>query len=687
MHRRMFLGVVGLLALGCLAAPLPAQDNNRGSQPSPGAGQKWAILIGVDSYIDPNVIKLNYCGQDMGAIQERLLAAGFPADHIFLLRDGVEDRYLPFKSNIEKLFEVVLGKVNEKEELVSWGRAGKDDLVLIAFSGHGIVIDKTSYFCPKDTDTDRLDATLISLDRLYACLKACPAARKVLLVDACRNKLKRNLAKGIEDKTSAKGFSKSLEELRPQGRGIYMLSSCQEGQQSYEDPDLGHGVFMHFLLQGLDGKATPRGDGRITMKELYDYVHHNVSDHVHKKFNNPQTPVFQSPAFKGEIEGGDFEIGTIPTSAVVVTPPKPPSSSPPVARGAVRHGGIEIGSKGVKATVLEIIPGPRGDQNIDQKFSKSTNTTIVALKNGRFQEDAIDETAAAVETYFKQMQEEFQVKPERIYIVGSSGLLTEEGKPRAANQNELVKAVKERTGKTMVFIDVYHEIVMSLKGGVVPAKDRGSSSFIDIGSGNIKCGYYEEETKTTVERFVVVKDLPYGTKTYTDEVKKGAKAEDLEQFLTAAKAKQSLLTDPLGLNVERKPGLVNRQRVYLSGGAVWALASLVHPESAKETYVRLTAKDIDRFYDLLRKSPGQVPVIDLSKVDDANVRKAAEQDLKRVADTFTWQNLVAAAEILRAMAGTLRLNNEGKELLFARDGYMSWIVYYVQSSAETKTRP
>src|SRR5262249_49677422 len=153
---------------------------------------------------------------------------------------------------------------------------------------------------------------------------------------------------------------------------------------------------------------------------------------------------------------------------------------------------IEIGSKGVKATVLEIITGPRGDQNIDQKFSKSTNTTIVALKNGRFQDDAIEETANAGEAYFKQKQEECQGKPERIYIVGSSGLLTEEGKPRAANQNDLVKAVKERTGKTMVFIDVYHEIVMSLKGGVVPARDRGSSSFIDIGSGNIKCGYYEE---------------------------------------------------------------------------------------------------------------------------------------------------------------------------------------------------
>jgi hypothetical protein len=120
--------------------------------------------------------------------------------------------------------------------------------------------------------------------------------------------------------TSGGGF-KALEELRPQGRGIYMLSSCQEGQQSYEDPDLGHGVFMHFVLQGLDGKATPRNDGRITMKELYDFVHENVTSYVHKKYNDPQTPVFQSPAFKGEVEGGDFDIGNKAISApVVVTP-------------------------------------------------------------------------------------------------------------------------------------------------------------------------------------------------------------------------------------------------------------------------------------------------------------------------------------------------------------------------------
>jgi hypothetical protein len=675
MHRRMFFGVFGLLALASVVAVLPAQDG-RNSNRSPNS--KWAILIGVENYA--NVTKLDCSGKDMDALRDRLVATGFPANHIFVLTDNAKDnRFLPFKANIEKQLDLVLGEINDKTKLVKAGMADKDDLVVVAFSGHGVYLNETSYLCPEETDLGKGEDTLISVDRLYARLKACPAARRVLVVDACRSEPERPGAKDIGTGGGSEAFSKALENPP---RGICVMTSCAVKQRSWEDPKLGHGVFMHFLLEGLDGKASDTGDGRVTMMSLFKYASNMTRGYVADKFNEAQTP-----SFRGELEGGDFDLGVIPNSAVVVAPPKPAAAAGPrVGKEPVRHGGIEIGSKGVKATVIEIVPAPGGGQNIEQRFSKTSNTTIIELKNGRFQEEAIKDTADAVVAFFEQMQTEFKVAPEHIYIVGSSGLLTEDGKPRAANQGDLVKAVKEGTGKMMTFIDVTTEVVMSLKGGVVPAKDRGSSVFIDIGSGNVKCGYYEEETKTSVERFIVAKDLPYGTKTYTDEARKSVNAKDNAQFLAAADAKRDLITDPLSTSIERKPGLVNRQRIYLSGGAVWALASLVHPESAKEKYVRLQGKDIDRFSELLRQTPGSLPTIDLSKVDDPNVRKAAELDIKRVGDTFTWQNLIAAAEILRGLSETLHLK-EGKELLFARDGFMSWIVYYVQSSAEAKNRP
>src|SRR5881392_2766819 len=56
-----------------------------------------------------------------------------------------------------------------------------------------------------------------------------------------------------------------------------------------------------------------------------------------------------------------------------------------------RHGGIEIGAKGVKAAALEVTPGKEG-LNTKQLFSKTANTTLSALKDGKFREDAIEET-------------------------------------------------------------------------------------------------------------------------------------------------------------------------------------------------------------------------------------------------------------------------------------------------------
>ena len=46
-----------------------------------------------------------------------------------------------------------------------------------------------------------------------------------------------------------------------------LLQSSQRGQQSYEDPDLQRGVFTHYIVEGLRGKAADK-EGRITLPWL-----------------------------------------------------------------------------------------------------------------------------------------------------------------------------------------------------------------------------------------------------------------------------------------------------------------------------------------------------------------------------------------------------------------------------------
>src|ERR1051326_6747089 len=111
------------------------------------------------------------------------------------------------------------------------------------------------------------------------------------------------------------------------------------------------------------------------------------------------------------------------------------------------HGGIEIGGKGVKATVLDVTSAAEG-YDARSLMAKTQNTAIVKglAATGRFDAGAVAETASAVAQFADQMQKEYKVPAERLYVVGSSGLFSPiEDKPDAikANQEMLAEAVQK----------------------------------------------------------------------------------------------------------------------------------------------------------------------------------------------------------------------------------------------------
>jgi len=132
-----FLFGFGLFAISFAGlAEATAQDVN-----SKRASEKWAVLIGVDDYAYAKDLK--YCGADMQALQKELTQVGFEARQVLLLNDdATEKRLQPYKSNIEKQIELTCSN------------AERGDLVLIAFSGHGVHAGKVSYLCPTDAELD-----------------------------------------------------------------------------------------------------------------------------------------------------------------------------------------------------------------------------------------------------------------------------------------------------------------------------------------------------------------------------------------------------------------------------------------------------------------------------------------------------------------------------------------------------
>ncbi|MBU6172624.1 MAG: SUMF1/EgtB/PvdO family nonheme iron enzyme [Planctomycetes bacterium] len=257
--------------------------------------RRWALLIGVNEY--SALSGLTYAGKDMQALAEQLQSSGFDSSRVVLIHDQATDvKYRPLRANIKRELELILRRVN------------KDDLVLIAFSGHGLFLDGKSYFCPTEASDGDPESTLISVDSVYKQLESCPAALKIMLVDACRNDPRPPGKKSANPKQDLEALGASFE--RPP-EGLVIFNSCGPGQISWEDEKLGHGVFMNYFLQGLSGEADANKNGKISLEELFEYSSDKTESFVATRRSD-----FQRPSRKGEIHG-KFEF--LPSRAL--TPP------------------------------------------------------------------------------------------------------------------------------------------------------------------------------------------------------------------------------------------------------------------------------------------------------------------------------------------------------------------------------
>ena len=249
-----------------------------GRADEPAKGEKYALLVGVQKYSEEKVLRpLPYSERDVTDLAQVLRDNGYKADNVVLMTQTAASddlRYLPLKARILKELRLLLADRSD------------DDTVLLAFAGHGVHFsdDKNSYFCPADALLEDR-ATLLPLGDVYAELEKCKAGVKVLLVDACRND-------PFKDPTRAAKVdldSVTRPEVPEPPKGVVAFFSCSEKEKAYEDEKLGHGVFFHFVIQGLNGEAAS-DQGEVTLLGLSDYVVRNVSDHVRAAYGKTQKP-------------------------------------------------------------------------------------------------------------------------------------------------------------------------------------------------------------------------------------------------------------------------------------------------------------------------------------------------------------------------------------------------------------
>ncbi|UIK20665.1 caspase family protein [Rhizobium leguminosarum] len=263
--------------------------------PVPAMPRAYVITVGVNEY-ENHRLRLNFAVADAGAVQNALRGIrGYEVVPVLLASDYARTEKTTAisavnhatKMNIRSVLDLLAGKGETERQRLrqqigpmvdKLSKATPDDLMILAFSGHGHTEQGRFYLLPSDSGNDlkKLDK-LISSEELTAWLREVDAGEMVMIVDACHS------AAGVPE-----GFKPGPMGDRGLGqlaydKGMRILAATQADDVALESGDLGQGLLTYALVkEGLkpsnDGNdaADADHDGALTMKEWLTYAENRV---------------------------------------------------------------------------------------------------------------------------------------------------------------------------------------------------------------------------------------------------------------------------------------------------------------------------------------------------------------------------------------------------------------------------
>jgi hypothetical protein len=246
----------------------------------PPGRRRRALLVATATYADPGLAQLRAPSGDVDSL------AG-------VLGDGTVGRF-----DVQELVDRPTEEVKRTIEGF-FADARPDDLLLLYFSGHGVLSQsRRFYFATATTALDFLRATAVEDSFVNAVMQESRARSIVLILDCCHSGA---FGKGLAPKST---MTVDVEH-RFEGRGRVTLSASTELEYAFEESDPATGInelgaaepgslFTRCLVDGLStGEADLDGDGEIAVDELYDYVCQRVRE------RSPH----QTPGMAGDVRG------------------------------------------------------------------------------------------------------------------------------------------------------------------------------------------------------------------------------------------------------------------------------------------------------------------------------------------------------------------------------------------------
>lgn len=343
------------------------------------------------------------------------------------------------------------------------------------------------------------------------------------------------------------------------------------------------------------------------------------------------------------------------------------------------YAGIEVGSKGVKMSLVEVDNNARQNGAFNVVKDTSINTDFISFTQATYQA-----TIAALNKLYDVAVKDYRIPAANIFTAVSSGVNIQAEKENKLNWIEqLISAFRfnfNEPERKVTVIDVKEEARLSHLG-IVPDSRRYNTFLIDIGSGNTKGGYFPNGNTNDFKLF----QLSWGTKSVSNAADKRLDGDNsldnfnkqLGRVLTAAENSEIIYS------VNESGSYPMSDNVAFSGGIAWSLATLIFPELIENSVVPVTYQEVLNFNERLLKNPATLSDYYIVKtIATNNVNKEAiGNEVKKVNQVFDQRALLAGTGLLLKIMRQFESVYERKNFYLVKNGAVGWISAYVNQNS------
>jgi hypothetical protein len=343
------------------------------------------------------------------------------------------------------------------------------------------------------------------------------------------------------------------------------------------------------------------------------------------------------------------------------------------------YAGIEVGSKGVKLSIVEVSRNAHYNAAFNSLKDSSVNTDFISFSQPSFQA-----TLNGLYNLYSTVTNEYKIPSKDVFTVISSGVkMQAEKENKSAWITNLIDSFKLKINdgsRVVEVIDISEEARLSHLG-IVPEDRRFNTFLIDIGSGNSKGGYFPYGNTTTFKLF----QLNWGTKSVTNETEKKCTEDDKTITNYYRQLYKVLLTaenTDIIYAVNASGAYPMSDNIAFSGGIAWSVATLMHPELIDKSVITVTFDEVMKFSEQLYRNYPSLWVENLSAaVTDKNInKKMLTNEIKRVHGVFDQRALMAGTGLLLKIMRQFTSVLETKQFYLVKNGQVGWISAYVRES-------